>query len=113
MFPELVFRAMPSDRVETVVAGAADLAGGVGRGALVNVELPRASESRRFDDDAAVAERVAEAAQAALRHPDVGVFLDGFVDHDRGYYPRHGLIDRRYNPRPALHRLITEAAGVK
>ena len=112
VFPELVFRAMPSDRVETVVAGAADLVGGVGRGALVNVELPRASESRRFGDDAAVAERVAEAAEAALRHPDVRVFLDGFMDHDRGYYPRHGLIDRRSNPRPALHRLMTEAAGL-
>jgi hypothetical protein len=113
MFPELVFRAMPSDPVETMVAGAADLASRVGRGALVNVELPRASESRRFDDDAAVAERVAQAAEAALRHPDVRVFLDGFMDHDRGYYPRHGLIDRRFNPRPALHRLMTEAAGVK
>jgi hypothetical protein len=110
---ELVFRAMPSDRVETVTAGAVDLAGGVGREALVNVELPRASESRRFDDDAAVAERVAEAAKAALQHPDARVFLDGFMDHDRGYYPRHGLIDRRYNPRPALYRLMTEAAGLE
>jgi hypothetical protein len=113
MFQELVFRTMPSDPVETVVAGAADLVGGLGRSALINVELPRSSESRRFDDDAAVSERVAQAVEAALRHPDVRVFLDGFMDHDRGYYPRHGLIDRRYNPRPALHRLMTEAAGFK
>ena len=27
------------------------------------------------------------------------MFLDTFVDHDRGYYPRNGLLDRRYNPR--------------
>jgi hypothetical protein len=33
------------------------------------------------------------------------VFLDTFVDHDRGYYPRHGLLDRRYNPRPGYYVL--------
>jgi hypothetical protein len=41
----------------------------------------------------------------------VAVFLDGFMDHDRSYYPRHGLIDRRYNPRRALYQLISEAYG--
>jgi hypothetical protein len=32
------------------------------------------------------------------------------MDHDRSYYPHHGLIDRNHNPRPALYRLIVEAA---
>jgi hypothetical protein len=27
------------------------------------------------------------------------------VDHDRGYCPRHGLLDRHYNPRIGLHVL--------
>jgi len=31
----------------------------------------------------------------------VEVFLDTFMDLDRGYFPRHGLFDRRFNPRPA------------
>ena len=34
------------------------------------------------------------------------VFIDTFVDHDRGYYPRHGLLDRRSNPRLG-HRVHT------
>ena len=33
------------------------------------------------------------------------VFLDTFVDNDRGYYPRIGLLDRRLNPRKAFHAL--------
>ncbi len=78
---------------------------------MVIVELPRGSESAMFDDDEAVAERVAETADAARSEPDVDVFLDGFMDHDRGYYPRHGLIDRSFNPRPALYRLIESSSG--
>ena len=38
------------------------------------------------------------------------VFVDGFVDHDRSYYPHIGLVDRRFNPRPALERLIMTSA---
>jgi hypothetical protein len=77
----------------------------------VNVELPRAGESRVFDDDGAVADRVEEAVRAAIDFPSVSIFLDGFMDHDRSYYPRHGLIDRRFNPRPALYRLIEIASA--
>jgi len=29
------------------------------------------------------------------------VFIDTFIDCDIGYYPRIGLLDRRFNPRPA------------
>jgi hypothetical protein len=82
----------------------------VGRRAVLNVELPRAGENEPFTDDIAVADLVAAAVSASAENPEVVVFLDGFVDRDRGYYPHHGLIDRRYNPRPALQRLIAEAA---
>jgi len=72
-----------------------------GKGAAL-IGLPRATESTAFKDDAAVACRVAEALVAARMYPEIPVYLDGFSDHDRGYFPRHGLIDRRGNPRPAL-----------
>ena len=52
-----------------------------------------------------------EALKAARAYPDAAIFLDTFMDHDRGYYPRHGLIDRRFDPRPALYALIREAAA--
>lgn len=72
-------------------------------GAMALIELPRLSESARMVDDAWVAARACEALLAA--QGPRAVFLDGFVDHDRGYFPRNGLIDRRFGPRPA-HRCL-------
>jgi hypothetical protein len=69
------------------------------------VELPRATESSAFTDDEAVAGRVAEALITALAFPDRALYLDGWVDHDRGYYPRHLLVDRAGEPRLA-HRVL-------
>ena len=93
------------------MAEAGELAAALGRRAVAVVELPRGSESATFDDDEVVADRVVEAASAALLEPGVAVFLDGYMDHDRGYYPRHGLIDRSFNPRIALYRLIRISSG--
>jgi hypothetical protein len=72
-----------------------------GRSAMTLLELPRAGEAATFDDDAAIAARLAEAFVAARAFPGVRVVVDGLVDHDRGYFPRHGLVDRRGAPRPA------------
>jgi predicted phosphodiesterase len=68
------------------------------------VELPRAGESTRFEDDAHIACRVAEALMVAASGRRL--FLDGYVDHDRGYFPRNGLVDRRGNPRAAQRVLV-------
>ncbi|MHA1601317.1 MAG: hypothetical protein ACTSW2_10865, partial [Alphaproteobacteria bacterium] len=76
-----------------------------GLSVLANVQLPRNNEGVVFDDDSETANHVVEAALIAMAYPSIDVFVDTFVDHDRGYYPRNGLIDRRYNPRPAFHAL--------
>jgi len=73
---------------------------------LAHVELPRAGESARHTDDLATARCVAESCLAAIAHPEIGLLLDTFVDHDRGYYPRNGLLDRRGGARPALLVLV-------
>ncbi len=52
-----------------------------------------------FDDDA-IKRQLALALQAAARFENVEVQCDTFEDIDRGYCPRHGLIDRRSNFRP-------------
>lgn len=76
-----------------------------GAGDVGLVELPRAGESVRFEDDAQIASRAAEALLAAVARPDDPLYLDSFSDHDRGYYPRNALLDRRGSPRPALQVL--------
>ncbi len=109
---EVVFRIRHGVDVWDGVAASRGAASRLGVGALALVELPRGGEGRTFADDAAVANRVVEALVAASAFPQVAVFLDGFVDHDRGYFPRHGLIDRSGAPRPAHRALIEAAAAV-
>jgi len=101
----VTFRVSPFEAPWEAMAGAARQTEGTGLIVMVNLQLARVNEGVAFDDDIAVANRVAEAAAAATAHPSLRVFLDSFMDHDRGYYPRNALIDRRYNPRPAFHGL--------
>ncbi len=84
---------------------ARNLAETPGLRALCHVELPRSGEQSRFRDDVAIAGRVAEAMLAAAANPGVMVFLDTFMDKDRGYFPHDGLVDRRFNPRSAARVL--------
>jgi len=67
--------------------------------ASVNVGLPRLNEGVNFTDDGKIANYVAEIWAAAEAFTELTFIFDTFMDHDRGYYPRHGLIDRRFNPR--------------
>jgi len=69
--------------------------------AAVNVRLASENPAEYNQDDGAIANQVAEALLAAFAVADCDVFIDTYVDLDRGYFPRHGLFDRRYNPRPA------------
>ncbi len=78
---------------------------GLGLPALCRLQLPREGEGRAFTDDRRIALRIAEATVAAWATPGAEVVVDTLVDHDRGYHPRHGLLDRRCNPRPAYHVL--------
>ncbi|NOX62538.1 MAG: serine/threonine protein phosphatase [Chloroflexi bacterium] len=95
----LVFRVEPHIDPAAGVENALKRASALGKEAIVHVWLPRAGEGTAFTDDEAIARRVAAARSAAHAHPRVSVYLDALVDHDRGYHPRHGLLDRRYNLR--------------
>lgn len=52
-------------------------------------------------DDRSIAARVEATAMTALEFPQVRCMLDTFMDIDRGYFRRNGLLDRAYNLRPA------------
>lgn len=62
-------------------------------------------------DDAANQALVEEALQLATRHPEVTLLLDTFMDIDRGYYVRTGLIDRSGNWRAAGRVVADFRAG--
>jgi calcineurin-like phosphoesterase family protein len=69
--------------------------------ALVNVRFAPEDPADYPQDHNHTANRVAETVVAGYVHPGVRVLLDTFMDHDRGYFPRAGLYDRRLNPRRA------------
>jgi len=103
----VTLRTSPFEKPWDGISSLSARIGARGLSALANVQLPRINEGVAFDDDAQTANHVVEAVLVAMANPSVSVFIDTFVDHDRGYYPRNGLIDRRYNPRPAFHALRT------
>ena len=82
-----------------------------GMGALVNVRLASENPAEYLCDEDHVANRAAESLVAALGSPRVKVFLDTFMDLDRGYFPRMGLYDRRLNPRKG-GRVVRHLTGV-
>ncbi len=63
------------------------------------VQMASDDTAEVLDDDRELAGRTARAAAAASLEGNLDVFIDTFVDMDRGYFVRIGLVDRRYNPR--------------
>ncbi len=61
-------------------------------------------------DDAGLVLRAAQAMLLSRVTPQVRWIFDTFMDVDRGYFPRHGFIDRRFDPRPAAHAFTTLTA---
>jgi hypothetical protein len=97
----LVLRVAAGTSAWDGISAASRRASDLDRTAVCHVELPRGDERRPHTDDRAVARLVAETMLAARAYPETRVFLDTFEDKDRGYHPRHGVLDRRGNPRDA------------
>lgn len=68
---------------------------------VINVRLAPASPADGNFDDDLIAERVLEVERLAIKYSPVSFQLDTFSDIDRGYSPRHGLVDKLYNLRTA------------
>jgi hypothetical protein len=68
---------------------------------LASVKLGHKSLAGLVDDDPDTARMAAEAFVASRTSSRVRYVFDTFMDIDRGYFPRKGFIDRRFNPRPA------------
>lgn len=97
----LLIRIGPDDPVLESFLAIADRACERGLSVSVHVVLAAGKSSRVQANDERQAARCAEAALAALLYPHIPVTLDTFMDVDRGYFARNGLVDRRHNPRQA------------
>jgi len=64
-------------------------------------------------DDAKIAQRIRTALQLATGNEKLQLSVDTFMDIDRGYSPRHGLIDRLCNLRDIGRDIGNEFALVK
>lgn len=93
---------------------------GAARGLAMDLHLRIAANNpaANIRDDRAILRAVVELFAAALAVPGVTMLVDPFMDIDRGYFVRHGLIDRRCNLRAAgmaveaLTAYLGDAAGV-
>ena len=96
-----VFHIDRSEEPFVDIPAAVNMTQRLGFSAQFQVALANENPALAENDDAANANRVAETLAIALAMPQTTVILDTFVDMDRGYFPRTGLVDRRYNPRMA------------
>ena len=98
-----VFR-LTADRLPwEAVHEASTLASELGVQASVHLRMCWSNPAEAWEDDDWVAARISEAMLAAAVRDNVAVFADTFIDNDRGYFVRNGVLDRLNNPRPAFH----------
>ena len=97
----LVFRLPPEAPVCETIGAIGGLAAEFGLGASVHLRTAGFNPARAARDDRRIAGRSAEALFAANTLGNLKVFADTLVDHDRGYFVRHGAYDRLCNPRLA------------
>ena len=67
----------------------------------LHLRLASHNPAENVIDDGRILAAIAELFVVGLAFPRLTLMLDTFMDIDRGYFVRHGLIDRRCNFRPA------------
>lgn len=118
VFDAAVFRVAASTPARHGIAEALRGAAKLGCRAQVHVRLASDSPAEARLDPVVNGARVLEAALCSLAWPDADIFIDTLSDVDRGYFPRVGLVDRRFNPNPAgralrnLNGALSEAGTV-
>ncbi len=100
-----VFRVTAEVWPWDAIEAASRIAAGLGAMASVHIRLCGSNPAAPIRNDHWAANRVAEAMFAANAFDNTWAFADTFVDIDRGYFVRHGVLDRLCNPRPAFHLL--------
>jgi len=102
----LCFQLNLDDDPRSRIAEMADNLEPTGFNLTVVLRAARRNPAQANFDDTLIADRLQSALQAADALPRVQIQCDTFEDIDRGYAPRHGLVDRLSNLRPVARRLI-------
>lgn len=97
--PGLVFRLSANDEPYSFIKTAAAIGQQLSCPISVHLRLAHSNPALAQEDDNFVTNRLLEAAIAALPYPQIRLFSDTLVDVDRGYFPRHGVLDSLCNPR--------------
>ena len=77
-----------------------------GLGLTINLRLSNPDPATLEADDLLIADQLTAVLKIAKRLPNLRMQCDTFEDIDRGYCPRHGLIDRLSNFRPFSQKII-------
>jgi len=115
----LVFRVSRQGSVSQTICDVNSRASALGMRAQVHIRLADDSPAVSHLDAAKAERRILETAFCAAVYRHSSVFIDTLSDVDRGYFPRAGLVDRRFNPRASakalrnLHGALSEAAPLE
>ncbi|WP_051482967.1 metallophosphoesterase family protein [Thioalkalivibrio sp. HK1] len=74
-----------------------------GKPAVIHLRLTADNPALCIDDEPKQAARLCEVILSAHANPAIDPICDTLSDVDRGYFPRRGLFDRRFNPRPTAY----------
>ena len=97
----ITVRLEASSQIAAEAQKIADFANELGIAILVSLKLSGAGVAEIRSNDNETVAMLAQAMILSKVHPRVRYIFDTFMDVDRGYYPRHAFIDKRFNPRPA------------
>ena len=97
----LVYQINLDDDLDRTIRYLIDAHRGSGIDPVFNIRFAMCSPAEENFDDDMIAERVKGVLALAREFGDLEFQFDTFIDIDRGYSPRHGLIDRSSNLRSA------------
>jgi predicted phosphodiesterase len=96
-----VVRAETGDDLPALAARLTEWGDARGLAMDLHLRIAANNPATNVRDDDAILRAAVELVAAALAFPKVAMMFDPLMDLDRGYFVRHGLIDRRCNSRAA------------
>ena len=102
LFDGIVFRISRTDQVSQLMHRISDIGRRLKIHTSTTLFMADHNPAVHSVDDQANANRIAEGFFAAAALENIDIFIDTFMDHDRGHCVRNGVIDRICNPRDAM-----------